>query len=209
MRVFSLRVLAVVLLGMIAPATTSGAVLCARKRGAVVVLRDGAECRRREQPLDPSALGLQGPPGSKGDAGGRGERGERGEPGPFPTGDLPSGATLRGVFFVAGTDTAATAARSGSTISFVFPLAQAPEPHYVVEGALPITECPGTAAAPAALPGHLCVYEGSASNASNVSIGDPVSGIGPGTSRFGATISAVGDFESNFGISGTWAVTAP
>ena len=76
-------------------------------------------------------------------------------------------------------------------------------------GGLPISECPGTVNAPTALAGNLCVYEGSSGNASEVLIGDPVSGRSPGTSRFGATLSAVGGFDSNFSVTGSWAVTAP
>ena len=196
-----------VLLSLALVTPSSGAVLCVKKRGGVV-LRDAA-CRARETALDTAALGLVGSRGEKGDKGDPGDKGDTGAPGPFPTTNLPSGATLRGAFQVAGTDTPAVAGAAASAISFVFPLAETPEPHLVPEGGPAVAECPGSVSAPEALPGHVCVYVGNAANASSISILDPVTGIGPGASRFGITISATGSFDSNYFLSGTWAVTAP
>jgi hypothetical protein len=59
------------------------------------------------------------------------------------------------------------------------------------------------------MPGHVCVYAGSMSNASSFALVDPETGVGPGSSRFGVTVSAVGSLDSNYSVSGTWAVTAP
>ena len=196
-----------VLLSLALVTPSSGAVLCVKKRGGVV-LRDAA-CRTRETALDVAALGLEGARGEKGEKGDPGDKGDAGPAGPFPTTNLPSGATLRGVFEVAGTDTPAVAGSAASAVSFVFPLAQAPEPHLVPEAGPPVAACPGSVGAPEALPGHVCVYIGSMSNASSIAISDPVTGIGPGSSRFGIAISAVGSFDSNYLVSGTWAVTAP
>jgi hypothetical protein len=189
---------------------SAAAVLCVKKKGGVVV-RDGA-CKPRETRLDVAALGLKGERGEKGDRGDTGDTGDKGEPGdpgPFPTANLPSGATLRGAFQLAGTDTPAVAGTAATAIAFVFPLAQAPEPNLVLEGGLPVAACPGSVNAPEAMPGHLCVYTGSVSNASSFTFVDPESGVGPGSSRFGVTLFATGSFDSNYSVSGTWAVTAP
>ena len=77
-------------------------------------------------------------------------------------------------------------------------------------GSAPTASCPGSAAAPSAAPGNLCVYESHAFNHTSVTVVDPVSGA-PGASAFGAgllfrddTITGAGD-----GSTGTWAVTAP
>jgi hypothetical protein len=205
MSVQRLSFIVVVLSFLVLPSHGTGAVLCVKRKGGVV-LRDGAACRARETALDVAALGLRG---EKGDKGEKGDTGAPGAAGPFPTGNLPSGATLRGVFQVAGTDTPAVAGHAASAISFVFPLAEAPEPHFVLEGGPPVEACPGSVSAPEATPGHVCVYTGHQQNASNLTILDPVTGSGLGSSRFGVSISAVGSADSNYFLSGTWAVTAP
>lgn len=206
MKVQRLSFIVVVLSSLALPTHGTGAVLCVKKRGGVV-LRDGAACRARETVLDVAALGLRG---EKGDQGDKGATGDAGPAGPFPTGNLPSGATLRGVFQIAGTDTPAAAGRAAAAISFVFPLAEPPAPHLVQEGGNPVMECPGSVSAPEAMPGHVCVYVGSNSNATSLDILDPVTGSGPEmSSRFGVSVAAVGSFDANYFVSGTWAVTAP
>jgi hypothetical protein len=52
---------------------SSAAVLCSTRRG-LVKLREAA-CKPREQPVDPIALGLQGPPGEAGTPGSAGPPG--------------------------------------------------------------------------------------------------------------------------------------
>jgi hypothetical protein len=74
---------------------------------------------------------------------------------------------------------------------------------------VPPAECPGSVSEPAASAGHVCVFAGATSNASSFAIGDPETGVAPGASRFGVYVSAVGDLDSNYFLSGTWAVTAP
>lgn len=204
---------AVLSLGVCLSATTAMAdVLCSKKRGAVV-LRSGPECKSRERRIDPLALGLQGEKGAKGDKGDEGGKGDTGDPGPagpsglpgpFPTGDLPAGTMLRGVFGVVGT--AAAAGVASTSVTFAFPLPEPPEPHYISAGSSPSPECPGTVGAPMATPGHLCVYEGRINNTFSPSIGDPVFGRAPGASRFGFIVSTAADFAGNFGVVGTWAV---
>ena len=51
-----------------------------------------------------------------------------------------------------------------ATISFGFILASAPTPHFIALGGSAARECPGNFYNPQAQPGHLCIYESSASN---------------------------------------------
>jgi hypothetical protein len=180
-------------------------VICMKKKG-VLLLRAGTTCRKRETPVDLSAIGLVGPKGEKGDTG------DPGEPGPFPTANLPSGVTLRGVYRVAGERDATANNLAQDAITFVFPLASEPVPHLIEAGDPAPAACPGSVAAPEAQAGHLCVYEQFASASvmsANKSIGDPVLNVSPGASRFGFSVSAQASSAGNFAMVGTWAVTAP
>jgi Collagen triple helix repeat (20 copies) len=118
--------------------------------------KDGGEAR--EGP--PS---WQGPPGREGQQGKDGPAGREGPPGtagPIPS-TLPSGKTLKGSFGGAGAAVTETNNAVELTISYPFPLAASPAAEVVQEGGPPTENCPGTAAAPSAIAGHLCVYVGS------------------------------------------------
>lgn len=103
--------------------------------------------------------GPSGPQGPKGDTGPRGEsgpmgeEGEQGPPGPVET-KLPAGKTSTGVwsFVDEGSPFGSVA------ISFPLRVEPAPNPHWIGEGEPPTEECPGTAEAPDAAPGNLCIY---------------------------------------------------
>ena len=120
---------------------------------------------------------------------------------------LPEGQTLRGYYFIGGTADAASELGFDS-ITFAHALTSAPTSHFIEEGASPPAECPGTAEAPEADPGHLCVFEGSATNAgarnTNTFIGADGTATAYGTGIFVRSVVA-GTFLST----GTWAVTAP
>ena len=95
-----------------------------------------------------------------------------------------------------------------SAISFGRPLAVAPLPHYIRRGATPPRSCPGNAANPRALPGHLCVYESLAGNVLSRSICNPIRRLcGLAANRYGAYVEIRGD-NGPFNAAGTWAVTA-
>ena len=161
--------------------------------------------------------GDKGDPGGKGDQGLQGVQGEKGlkgdqgVPGPYPTGDLPSGLTLRGVYRVQGYGGASAGA--SLAVSFPFPLASAPTPALMASGAEPTAECPGSATAPSALAGYLCLYEVNANAAiASKHIGNPEDNSSPGASRYGFFLTAfLGPIQgsTNFAWGGTWAVTAP
>lgn len=100
------------------------------------------------------ATGAAGPSGATGAAG---PSGAQGPPGPLTT-VLVSGKTLKGVYTAIGR-TGELKQRFGAAICFQIPLAAAPTAHFIPKGEPKFAECPGTATAPAASPGNLCVYE--------------------------------------------------
>ncbi len=118
---------------------------------------------------------------------------------------LPSGATLRGVYAIRG-----TSATLAGSISFATALAAAPTTNYVLAGATGGSQCPGTAAAPAAAPGQLCVYEATGDNADARNIFDTTTGTNGAATPFGAGVgvTAVNPGQDTR-VRGTWAVTAP
>ena len=107
-------------------------------------------------------------------------------------------------------------AASGA-ISFPIPLAAAPNAIVVQNGTASLPpECPGTAAAPTAAPGWLCVYENRAQNQRSgtpyPTVSAPGSGGSPSSSRFGAALVVQGQAtvpDWFYWSEGTWAVTAP
>lgn len=171
----------------------SGRVLC-EKRSGVVVAR--AECKRRETALDLASFGAVGPTGPTG------------ADGPLPA-TLPSGKTLVGGW-VAKESSSTAGQYAVGQISFPFPLATAPTGSVIPMAGQATAECPGSADAPTAAAGHLCVYVAWSYRAT-----DPVLGnlfAFAGASRFGASVeinlsNAVDGLP--FVASGTWAVTAP
>jgi hypothetical protein len=150
--------------------------------------------------------GDQGLKGDTGARGGTGAKGDQGIPGPYPDGGLPSGKTEQGVYGLA--DYAGSGTNDASTeISFPFPLASAPTPHFIAVGATPPAQCPGSHTNPQAQPGHLCIYETSGS-AQEKLIFDPASGVQGPASRFGVALLVIGSANDLYSR-GTWAVTAP
>ncbi|HSV40089.1 MAG TPA: hypothetical protein VLI04_15120 [Nocardioidaceae bacterium] len=120
---------------------------------------------------------------------------------------VPSGVTLFGTYAAAGV----LPVIADTAVSFGQKFAVAPTDHYIRKGVLPPAECPGNAAAPEALPGHLCVYEAVAtSNTVGGVLFDPVTDLNGVASRFGFGVYAEAVMAGpSFYISGTWAATAP
>jgi hypothetical protein len=149
--------------------------------------------------------------GAPGPAGSQGSKGETGPAGPFPDGNLPSGKTVRGNFFMTG-NAVANNDQAVDSLSFVYTLPSAPTPHFIKVGDPPASGCPGTADGPQAAPGHLCVYERSTSGpvgARDV-CGLDVNGSNcPGSNRWGAGVYELATGTGRFQSNGTWAVTAP
>jgi hypothetical protein len=149
--------------------------------------------------------GANGVPGPKGDSGTEGPKGPEGELGPVgPEGPLvetlPSGKTVTGFwgYFLQG----GTFKLSTVSIYYPFRLESAlptTDISYLKEGEGETTDCPGTAGAPKAAKGKLCVYQEGGTGGTELGQNQyPKSTVG------GALLQFVG--EAAFG---TWAMTAP
>jgi hypothetical protein len=173
-------------------------------------LKKRAVSLRKITPAARNALrGQKGAPGPAGTTGAVGPKGDTGPPGPFP-GLLPSGKTVRGAYTLVGTAAAAGTLATDS-ISFGFVLAAPPTDHFIPVAGPANAGCPGTAAAPEASPGHLCVYEAKRINAAVPATIDPVTGTGTSGSvrAYGAAVLTKSIAGGLFFSGGSWAVTAP
>lgn len=145
------------------------------------------------------AKGAAGPAGATGAAG---LAGAAGPAGPLLA-TLPSGKSLVGTY---GANNNGVSIAYDS-VSFVFPLVAAPTAHFVKSGTVAPAECPGTVAAPAAAPGHLCIFERDGTLTPTLEgVFDPVNTTNFLASRFGAVVFVNGTNPFSYG---TWAVTAP
>jgi hypothetical protein len=123
----------------------------------------------------------------------------------LPGGNLPAGRTVRGTYWM-GDIAAAGFDLATSEISFGWRFASPPTPHFIPSTGTPPAECPGTASAPAANPGHLCVYESLELNAGARDVNGPT-GDGS-TYRFGARLFIRSAAAGTFWSGGTWAATS-
>ena len=150
------------------------------------------------------ARGPEGPAGPPGPAGPGGADGSL-------TGALPSGKSVRGRWSVSGVNPDGAAGDIESdAFSFGVQLAAAPKRVFVF-AASGGADCPGTADAPQAAAGNLCIFVEYQININNgiETIINTTTGV---TSRQGAEIYVqnVGTTPNvGFGARGSWAVTAP
>jgi hypothetical protein len=144
--------------------------------------------------------GSQGKEGAQGKEGQQGQEGKEGKEGPFVA-TLPSGKTLTGHYHLELDNVTNAHGDIGQGYSYAFPLASDPTTHFIASGATAPAQCPGSAAEPKALPGNLCVYEGT-SNSDVVSFGVE-------TDRHGFGLLMENTGSSSFWSIGSWAVTAP
>jgi hypothetical protein len=187
------------------------------------------------KPGAPGATGPAGPAGSAGAAGKNGTNGTNGKDGsPWTAGGtLPSGQTETGTW---GVDNVANGTFASIPISFNVPLSTTLEFHTKLEeeeekGATQVhyilangkesrggaeetqTACQGSAEAPKAKPGNLCVYVGEdlLNRLSPVPPGGILTPYGEfvsGSGKSGAIVAVVATTGGNL-ILGSWAVTAP
>lgn len=119
---------------------------------------------------------------------------------------VASGTTLVGQW---GIDSEAGASISGdwrATVSYPVPFAATLDFHILQAGDSPTTECPGGALAPAALPGHVCVYTAFLSGGISLFMPDNALQSPRG---FQVSVSADGnDASSDVYAYGSWAATA-
>jgi hypothetical protein len=103
-------------------------------------------------------------------------------------------------------------AYAGTTISFPIPLSSAPTDNLIPPHGASTGACPGSATAPSASPGNLCMYEVFSNGVSDTEIFDPTNPLADSdsSSRFGVVLGleSSGSANSFFGTSGSWAVTA-
>jgi hypothetical protein len=167
----------------------------------------------RDQSLTPSDFSgsVQGPPGPPGPKGDKGDKGDTGEPGPVLT-TLGSGQTLRGAYGDGDDYSTDPDLPLEASISYPFPLASNPIAVHVQAGGAPTANCPGTATAPQAAPGFLCIYAGLNGGGNN---NGPINSYGTdgvndrrhGAIVFASAVSCATGCDEE--IWGTWAVTAP
>ncbi len=188
----------------------------------------------------PGAAGPQGPQGPQGPTGAEGAAGKNGTNGTTGfTKTLPSKETETGDWELAG-DAPGAFVDFASAVSFNIPLTAAPVAHYLREtGNEPFFNqatkkeeereqpaCPGSASAPEATPGNLCVYTASETNTATNPVGDYIvphicaltkpSNIGgglcvaslPAADADGFGVFTFSKAEGVVSVAGTWAVTA-
>ena len=118
----------------------------------------------------------------------------------LPGGTLPAGTVIRGTLNVGGTAAAADDLAT-SDISYGFDMGSPLTLVVIDELGTPPPECPGTATAPAADPGYLCIFS---TNDSNTTL----KVNGPGFS-FGVTVYVSAEGPGHFFTIANWAATAP
>jgi hypothetical protein len=116
---------------------------------------------------------------------------------------LPKQALLRGQYAAIGT--VAAGQRVGDNITFGVTLSAAPGVNYLNAGAAPTANCPGTAAAPNAAAGQLCLYEVSSTNAATRTIWNAGTGAA-GASVYGAIVYVTGTAATETVVYGSWAL---
>lgn len=110
---------------------------------------------------------------------------------------------IRGSYMTGGTTTAAGEFLQES-ISYGVTLSAAPTVHFIAMGAAVPAGCSGTAAAPDALPGHLCVFESANLNHGAVGIYQITGGAG--SSTMGAILTGSNAAAGQAYSAGSWAV---
>jgi hypothetical protein len=159
------------------------------------------------------ARGLPGPAGPQGAQGATGPAGAAGAAGRSALEPLHSGETVRGVWALTGQAGLASTAATGVTLPVPAP-SPTDSAHVVVVGndPTPGDGCSGSAAAPVAAPGFVCIYFAT-SNATTDAAGYGglsntlnVAATGDGN-NYGFVIEVGG--ASGWHANGTWAYTAP
>lgn len=122
----------------------------------------------------------------------------------LPSGTMPAGTTVRGGF----SQNAPSGSFAFASYNFAGKFAGNLESHYVSIGGTPPAECSGSAAAPTAAAGHLCLYEETATNVNGNCIYDPETFNCTGANEFGFGLAIYpSNASAQFYVSGTWAAT--
>jgi len=116
----------------------------------------------------------------------------------------PALPLIRGTYDAIGTAGAA-GDWVGDNLSFNVTLSAAPTPHYIAIGAAVPAGCSGTAAAPNADPGHLCLFEAQDINVASRFIFSGTGATGF-ASTFGASMYVSSAAAGDVFVYGTWAL---
>jgi hypothetical protein len=212
------------LFAALATASQAGAATyyaCVKKNGSAHIYTKKPKCKRGESKISWNSVGpagrngsnglngASGKSGTNGTNGTNGAKGETGAPGGF-FGVLPSGKMMSGTYAAEG-DVAGQQYRTA--VSFLLSLPAAPTGehiHYIEVGEAVPPGCGGTVAAPVALPGNLCIFEGvSIGNGANRGEVNPINDEAP---NFSMPVFGFGVYSSCETVAclteGTWAVTA-
>jgi len=158
----------------------------------------------------PGQAAARGATGAKGEAGARGATGAKGEGGPkglpgtsILSTTIPSGSSVYGTF---GTATVwPTEPGQALTLTAAFPIPAATPVEAARVQLAPSEHCPGSATAPSAAAGYVCMYLNSLGE------GTTVQGEGP-DGRYGFSYKIAGGTKGppvNMSAFGVWAYTAP
>ena len=142
------------------------------------------------------AKGNKGNAGAKGPTGAQGAQGATGAQGPFPSGSLPAGNTVRGYWAIGGSGTSFWL----DGISYGFRMSAALTAHLITLAGTPPAECPGTTDDPAAQAGHVCIFVKENTNMNNPT---PFNTTKQGLGIFSTVVGGTVGF-----IDGTWAATS-
>jgi len=184
--------------------------LCVGAHGALSAAKAGRRCARGARTIVIDQRGPSGPIGATGPTGATGASGLQGPAGPLLA-TLPSGQTETGAYSAVGYVSEPGSSFVASAESFPIALAGAPTVHFLFKGAPATAECAGSASAPTAQPGNLCVYEGGQSSQGATTIDRTDTQGTEGATRFGFMVVTEPGRSGNFsyGTWGSWAVTAP
>ncbi len=116
----------------------------------------------------------------------------------------PTPSVIRGTYDILGYSSAADQ-ELADNIPFGWTLPSAPTPHYINEGAAVPAGCSGSAAAPNADPGHLCIFEAQ-NNLANLRRVISATGNYGQTSPFGVGVTVTTTAAGNVYVYGSWAV---
>jgi len=119
----------------------------------------------------------------------------------------PALSTQYGAFSFQG-NAAAAGNFGNANISFPVPINSDLTVHVIQDGAAVPSGCSGSATSPGASAGNLCIFVGWSSNISSTTVYNPATGL-TGASHFGAQVLVASSTSGNFGMTGTWAATAP
>lgn len=120
-----------------------------------------------------------------------------------------SGEKMKGLYRVSDFEMSSNQQQfADGAVSYPKPLKSSPTLHFIGVGQTPPAECAGSATAPKAKKGHLCVYE---ADTNNRDPGDVPFLSGDGRDKLGFSLSLLSAASQGafYFSQGSWAVTAP